>query len=57
MNHHVVLRHQAPELGRILLGLLFTFALSANVFPQGGQRGAIAGTVRDTTGAALPGAS
>src|SRR5207249_3790529 len=31
MNHHVVLRHQAPQLGRILLGLLFTFALSATV--------------------------
>src|SRR5207247_8103019 len=57
MNHYVVRRHQAPELGRILLGLLFTFALSANAFPQGRQTRAIARTVRDTTGAALPGAS
>lgn len=41
----------------VLLLLTMTLGMSASGFPQGGPRGAITGTIRDSTGAVLPGAT
>src|SRR5213593_1029133 len=57
MNHQAVHNYHVPLPGKALPGLLFILLLSANGFSQGGPKGAIAGTVRDTSGGTLPGAT
>src|SRR5436309_5139306 len=57
MNQQAVHRYHIPLPGKALPGVHFILQLSANGFSQGGPKGAIAGTVRDTSGGTLPGAT
>ena len=57
MNHHAIHRYQVPLCGKALPVLISLLLFSAGGFSQGGPKGAIAGTVKDTTGGALPGAT
>ena len=47
----------APVLAFFVLGTILVFSLAPAGFSQGGPEGAIAGIVKDTTGASVPGAT